>query len=270
MKTGAQADNRFQNDADKYAAYLQTPEGRLRLELAFANVQEFLPVPAGDNALRALDLGCGTGATAVQLARQGFQVTLLDQSQAMLDIAQRAALEAGIERQITPQCGDVTRLPDLCAPQSFDVILCHNLLEYVDDPGAILRDVSRLMRNSSAILSLLVRSQAGEVFKTAIQTGDLAAAGDALTSEWGQESLYGGQARMFTLEKMRDMMKSASINVIAERGVRVVSDYLPPRVSRSEDYKRILKLEGKLGRRAEFVACARYMQFLAHPLKEAA
>jgi hypothetical protein len=37
MKTGSQADNRFQSDAEKYAAYLQTPEGRLRLDLAFAN-----------------------------------------------------------------------------------------------------------------------------------------------------------------------------------------------------------------------------------------
>ena len=270
MKTGAQADNRFQNDAGKYAAYLQTPEGRLRLDLAFANVQEFLPAPAGDNALRALDLGCGTGAISIRLARQGFQVTLLDQSQAMLEIAQRAALEAGVDRQITPLCGDATRLADLCVAQSFDVILCHNILEYVDDPSAILRDVSQLMRNSKATLSLLVRSQAGEVFKAAIQNGDLAAAGDALTSEWGKESLYGGKARMFTLEKMRDMMKPALLNVIAERGVRVVSDYLPPGVSRNEGYKRILELEGKLGRRAEFVACARYMQFLAHPLKEAA
>ena len=34
---------RFQSGAHKYAAYLETPEGRLRLDLAFANLQEFLP-----------------------------------------------------------------------------------------------------------------------------------------------------------------------------------------------------------------------------------
>jgi len=34
---------RFESGADKYAAYLETPEGRLRLDLAFANLQEFLP-----------------------------------------------------------------------------------------------------------------------------------------------------------------------------------------------------------------------------------
>ena len=34
---------RFQSEAYKYAAYLETPEGRLRSDLAFANLQDFLP-----------------------------------------------------------------------------------------------------------------------------------------------------------------------------------------------------------------------------------
>src|SRR5690349_19641881 len=60
MSTTAKFDSeRFRSDAQKYAAYLETPEGRLRLDLAFANVREFLPVPAVDNSLRVLDVGCG-------------------------------------------------------------------------------------------------------------------------------------------------------------------------------------------------------------------
>ncbi len=78
MKMTAQVDGeRFQSGADKCAAYLETPEGRLRFNLAFANLQDFLPLQAKDS-FRALDLGCGTGATAVRLARLGIQVTVLD------------------------------------------------------------------------------------------------------------------------------------------------------------------------------------------------
>src|SRR4029077_16222813 len=84
---------RFQTGAAKYAAYLETPEGRLRLDLAFANLQEFLP--QAKRSLHALALGCGTGALAVRLARLDFRVTLLDPSAEMLDVAQRAAREAG-------------------------------------------------------------------------------------------------------------------------------------------------------------------------------
>jgi hypothetical protein len=43
-----------------------------------------------------------------------------------------------------------------------------------------------------------------------------------------------------------------------------MSDYLPPTVSRNDEYERIFELERKLGRRPEFVAVARYMHFLAH------
>ena len=38
---------RFRTGAEKYAAYLDTPEGRLRLDLAFANLQDFLRRPHG-------------------------------------------------------------------------------------------------------------------------------------------------------------------------------------------------------------------------------
>ena len=34
---------RFQNGAQDYVAYLETPEGRLRTDLAFANLEDFLP-----------------------------------------------------------------------------------------------------------------------------------------------------------------------------------------------------------------------------------
>ena len=45
------------------------------------------------------------------------------------------------------------------------------------------------------------------------------------------------------------MLTESSLAAIAERGVRVISDYLPPSVSRSARYERILELERKLGKR---------------------
>jgi predicted ArsR family transcriptional regulator len=59
------------------------------------------------------------------------------------------------------------------------------------------------------------------------------------------------------------MTKGASLAVAVERGVRVISDYLPPQVSRREEYERISELERKLGTRPEFAAAARYIQIIA-------
>ena len=253
---------RFQS-ADKYAAYLSTAEGRLRLDLAFDNLQDFLPGAAP--SLRALDIGCGTGAIAVRLARLGVHVTVLDASLAMLDFAKRAAQEAGVIERLALKHGDTEQLANLFDAGSFDVILCHNILEYVDDPCTVLRSAARALRGPSSIVSVLVRNQAGEVLKAAIKEGDLAATARTLTAEWGHESLYGGKVRLFTAESVQAMLAAASLAVTAERGVRVMSDYLPARVSRDHDYGRILKLERELGRRPEFAAVARYTHCLAHP-----
>jgi len=263
MKMTAKADSeRFQSGANQYAVYLDTPEGRLRSDLAFANLRDFLPLKAKPS-LCALDLGCGTGATAVRLARLGMHVTLLDSSPAMLDLAKRTAQKAGVTDKVVLQHGDAAQLANLFHAASFDVILCHNVLEYLDNPMAVLRAAARVLRDSSAILSVLVRNRAGEVFKAAIQAGDLAVAENNLTAEWGQESLYGGRVRLFTSDSLQAMLKAASLGVIAERGVRVLADYLPSRISRGAEYERIFELERKLSSRPEYAAVARYTQCFA-------
>jgi S-adenosylmethionine-dependent methyltransferase len=263
MDTGVNKDSRFESDASCYATYLGTPEGRLRADLAFANLQEFIPSSSEARSLRALDLGCGTGAAAIRLARLGIHVTLLDSSAAMLAFAEQAIFEAGLSDKTTLKRSDADQMADNFSPGSFDIVLCHNLLEFVDDPDAVLRGVARILRNPPAVLSVLVRNQAGEVLKAALQTGDLGAAEQNLTAEWGQTSLYKGRARLFTPGILETTLKAASFATCARRGVRVIADYLPPQISRSAEYERIFALERELGKRRDFFGVARYLQCLA-------
>src|SRR5208282_6598248 len=92
--TAMTVNQRFQKSAQDYVAYLGTPEGRSRTDLAFRNLEDFICRSRAEGSLSALDVGAGTGAMAVRLARLGMQVTLLDSSKAMLDIAKRTAEEA--------------------------------------------------------------------------------------------------------------------------------------------------------------------------------
>ena len=263
-------DERFESGAQDYAAYLETPEGRLRADLAFANLQEFLIPLQSKKPMYALDVGCGTGVTSLRVAQLGIHVTQLDSSQPMLDLARRAAEAGGVSDRVTFRHGDAAKLMEMFPAASFDVVLCHNILEYVEDPTTVLGGAARLLRDTSAILSVVVRNQAGGIFKAAIQAGDLAAAEANLTAEWGCESLYGGKVRLFTSAGLRAMSNAESLTLIAERGVRVVADYLPPSISRSSEYARIFELEKKLGSRPEFAAIARYTHCLVRRMEKSA
>ena len=253
---------RFRDGADKYAAYLQTREGRLRLDLAFANLLDFLPRPS--QSLLVLDIGGGTGAIAIRLAQLGFCIRLLDTSLPMLDFAKHAALEASVIGNISLVHGDAGELETLFPPESFDLILCHNILEYVDDPSVVLRGVARVLRSPAGMVSILVRNQAGEVLKAAIRDRDFDAAEQNLSSTWAHESLYGGRVRLFEAKNLRAMLTAPSLTVTAERGVRVISDYLPQRASEDDEYKQIFQIERKLGKRPDFAAVARYTQCIAN------
>jgi S-adenosylmethionine-dependent methyltransferase len=253
---------RFESSAEKYAAYLDTLPGRLRLDLTFSNLQEVLSGAA--RSLRVLDLGGGTGAIAVRLARLGCDVTLVDVSLTMLDFAKRAAERTGMAERITLKHGDIAQLENMFQGGSFDAVLCHNVLEYVDDPVAVLRGATGMLGNSSSAVSILVRNQSGEALKSAIQDGDLVATEHNLTAEWGKESLYGGRVRLFSRESLQALLEASSLTVTIQRGVRVLSDYLPSRTCRDDQYEQILELERKLGKRREFAPIARYTHCLAH------
>jgi cyclopropane fatty-acyl-phospholipid synthase-like methyltransferase len=94
-------------------------------------VLEELRLPPGS---RILDMGCGTGRHAVELARRGHQVTGVDISSGMLAEAGRAARETGVEVELIH--ADATRF---ASDELFDAAIClcegaFSLLGSEDDP----------------------------------------------------------------------------------------------------------------------------------------
>ena len=251
--------SRFQ-DADKYAAYLKTPAGRLRSELAWKNLREFLPANATKR--RALDVGGGTGFASMQLARMGFEVVLLDRSEEMLQIAREQAQADGVAARISFHHGDAGELPRLFDPESFDAIICHNLLEYSESPSTTVQDIANMLRRD-AVLSILVRNRNGEVLKDAIKSRDWKLATASLTAETVVDTLYGEALRVFTPAEIRDLLGRAGLEVVAEDGVRVFFDYLGAENVTNAIYAEIFELESTLGARPEFSAIARYIQVIA-------
>ena len=80
---------------------------------------ELIQFMAGHPPGRALDLGCGTGTNAIELAKRGWQVTGIDFARRAIRIAHSKAKMAGV--QIDFRVADVSKLPDIAGP--FDLIL---------------------------------------------------------------------------------------------------------------------------------------------------
>jgi S-adenosylmethionine-dependent methyltransferase len=261
-------DERFAAGAARYAAYLSTIEGRLRLDLGWANLKELADAEllrgVGDEYEgMALDAGGGTGALALRLAAEGWQVAVLDSSQAMLELAGENARREGLEARLTLHLCDAAGAAELFAPASFDLAACHNVLEYVAEPAEVVRALTACVR-PGGLVSLLARNRAGEVLRSAVKARDLDAARHALTAAEVRESLYGGPARLFDAQALHALLDERAWEVIAARGIRVVADYLPPELFVDEEaYARLLSFETELGARSEFAAVARYTQLIA-------
>jgi S-adenosylmethionine-dependent methyltransferase len=259
FEIGVPDSSRFQ-DADKYAAYLKTAAGRLRSELAWENLRGILPRDASEH--RALDVGGGTGFASIRLARMGYGVVMLDGSEPMLRIARQHAEACRVTPRISFCHAEAGQLRELFAAESFDVIVCHNLLEYTDNPSRTVRDIAHVLRKDG-VISALVRNRAGEVLKEAVKSGDWKLATANLTAETVADTLYGNRMRVFSPADLHELLARAGLEAVAQHGVRVFFDYLCLENPTDATYSQIFELESTLGARPEFSAIARYVQAIA-------
>ena len=100
-----------------------------------------------------LDVATGTGAVAIELVhRTGCSVVGIDPSTEMLDEARRRIKLARTTRDIRLIEGRAEELP--FDNGVFDALTVTYLLRYVDDPGATLVELARVVRSGGTIASL--------------------------------------------------------------------------------------------------------------------
>ncbi len=103
--------------------------------------RRLLDARLGAGGLDILDVGCGTGATAVEFSRFG-RVTALDRSPDALAFARTRHDGALV-------ASEADRLP--FANACFDLVLAFDIVEHVDDDLAMLADLARVVRPGGAV-----------------------------------------------------------------------------------------------------------------------
>ena len=144
----------------------------------------------GRQALDIVDVGGGTGGLAVPFAALGHNVTVVDPSPDALAAAQRRAAEAGA--RLTAVQGEAASLDSVAGTKSADLVICHNVLEYVDSPADAMTAIAAVLR-PYATVSVLAANAVAAVLHRAL-AGRFTEARQLLESEKAV-----GSPRRFTL-----------------------------------------------------------------------
>jgi 2-polyprenyl-6-hydroxyphenyl methylase/3-demethylubiquinone-9 3-methyltransferase len=102
----------------------------------------------GPGAQRALDLGSGGGLLAEALDDAGFSIVALDPSLRSLQAGQNHGAISGSNLMFVGGAGE--QLP--FADATFDAVVCMEVLEHVDDPGAVVAESARVLRHGGIFI----------------------------------------------------------------------------------------------------------------------
>jgi S-adenosylmethionine-dependent methyltransferase len=218
---------------------------------------------AGDGVVRVLDAGGGSGGFAVPLAQLGHAVTVVDPSPDSLAALERRAAETDARARIEAVQGDAAGLLDLVAPGSFDLVLCHSVLEVVDDPDEALRAIAHALR-SGGVVSVLAANRIAAVLGR-VAAGRLSEARHVFDDAAGSTGAGDPLQRRFTLDELQVLLAAAGLAVQTVHGVRVFADTVPPAVLDADPQAadELLALERAAAERADYLALATQLHLLA-------
>lgn len=179
-------------------------------------------------ALDVLDAGGGSGGFAVPLAVAGHRVVVVDPSPDSLASLQRRAREHQVDSTVHGVQGDLTNLADLLPPGSVDVVLCHSVLEVVEDPAVALANIATVLRRDG-LASVLVATWGGAVLGRALagQLGEVARLLASPPEVSTRQPVSPDAPRRFDRAGLCRILDEAGLEVAALRGVRIFADLLP-------------------------------------------
>lgn len=205
--------------------------------------------PVGQR-LRVLDVGMGQGTQALRLARAGHKVTGVEQDATMLALAREAlaAEPEGIRSRVRLVESDGRDTGVHFLPGSFDVVLCHGVLMYVENPDALLAGLARMLA-PGGLLSLLVRNGDALAMRPGL-AGDWATALASFDTTASTNRL-GVDVRADRLNALTSALAGIGAPLHAWYGVRIFTDLASddaPVPQNPENMAALLAAEERAGR----------------------
>jgi S-adenosylmethionine-dependent methyltransferase len=258
-----EAPEKFNAAMKTWQEWQDAPWGRLRYVIAEANLLRHLDSLSG-GPLRILDLAGGDGGDAMRLAARGHHVTIVDYAPAMLAAATERASTGGLLEMVTCVQADVTALPAELAAGGFDVVLCHNLLQYVDDvPGTLAAVLAPLRRGG--LFSVMAVNRHSAALNIAVREMDPAAALAALDTNQARTQMFDSALTLRTAEEIIPVLQDLGCHDVQHYGIRSFCDYITDDARKYDPafYANLEQLELATTARPPYMHTARLFQLTA-------
>lgn len=250
------ADRNFDDITGKFSKNIYgTTKGKIREVIVWQDIENILNRWPSHQKLTILDAGGGQGQIAYKLAALGHDVTMCDISQQMLDIAKHNAELAGLSLHYY-HCS-IQQLAQ-CVDHPFDIVICHAVLEWVNDPQHVLAALKAHLK-PNGYLSLMFYNYHGLLFRT-VTLGNFGYVQAGLTKR-KKKTLSPDYPRM--PNDVYQWLNDLNFTITQKTGIRVFHDYLIDKQKQQTRFDELLEMEKQFCRQEPYIHLARYIHITA-------
>ncbi|RUO46216.1 methyltransferase domain-containing protein [Pseudidiomarina donghaiensis] len=254
LKKQARKDTSFDGRTQKFSKNIYaTTKGKLRLAVLERDLQP-LYEQAKQQKLRVLDVGGGLGQLSMRFAELGCDVTHTDISDEIVEAAKQVHQKAGVAERYRYLVAPLQALPE-SLKQTYDVVLCHAVLEWLSEPRLALDTLKQLM-SPQGHLSLMFYNRDAKILANVI-FGNFDYVQADLTVK---KTVRMSPQQPLSPQQVEQWIGAIGLTITEKTGVRCFHDYLRNR-SDQQRFDELLALELKYNRQAPFVDIGRYLHW---------
>lgn len=187
-------------DIQQYKQMLEQPWGKIQYVITFAQLEHI-------KGKKILDFGSGFGLVSQFLA-QNNEVVAIEPQEEMLFAYSNHRYE-----KILGSLEQVEKFES----ESFDIVLCHNVLEYIDENCRVnyLSELKRVLKRDGK-LSIIKHNQVGKIMQAVVFSNDVDQALDLLNGNEFKRVSF-SQGTTYTIDELLEMSKMKLENYQAIR-----------------------------------------------------
>ena len=252
--------NSWEPDASgRFLEHYETLRGAVRQKLVERQLLMHLEEPPA----RVCDVGGGAGHNSIPLARRGYEVTILEPSEEMLRVARQTLdAEEAVSDRVELVTGSGEDASRVFGEETFDAVLCHGVLIYLENPDPLIEALSTIAR-PGAVVSILTKNADALAMRPALE-GRYKEALDLFDSN-RETNRLGIDTRTDTVPELSAKLESYGIELEQWYGVRVFTDHLddqPP----GPELPDVLEAEWEAGRRDPYRRIARLVHLVGRKI----